>query len=52
MSVCAATHPIRNVPTAPPRGVIIRNEDAIFVDDPQPLMVMANIVGNIIASNA
>ncbi len=47
-----ATHPMRKVPTDHPRGVIIRNEEAIFVADAHLLMVIAKIVGNIIASKA
>ena len=48
----SATVPIIIVPTAPPSGVIISREDASFVADPKPLTEIANIVGNMIASNA
>lgn len=52
MFVMPATHPIRNVPTAPPSGVIMRKEEAILVADAHPLIVIANIVGNMMASKA
>lgn len=52
MDVASATIPINEVPTAPPMGVIIRKEEAIFTFFPASLMVIAKIVGNIIASNA
>lgn len=48
----SATMPISNVPTAPPKGVIISREEAIFVESPSPLTDIAKIVGNMIASKA
>ena len=47
----SATAPISIGPTAPPIGVIIRNDDARFVLAPTPRSEMAKIVGNIIDSN-
>lgn len=52
MLMLSAIRPMSNVPTAPPMGVIIRKEEAIFTFPFTPEMVMANMVGNIIASKA
>lgn len=47
-----ATKPMRIVPTAPPRGDIIRNDEAVFTSEGVCAIVRANMVGNIMASNA
>jgi hypothetical protein len=43
---------MERAPTAPPRGDIIRKEEANFVAGPRPLTQMAKIVGNMMASKA
>ena len=53
IDVASAIAPIRNVPIAPPIGVIIKREDASLTELGFTLaIVMANMVGNIIASKA
>lgn len=52
IETASATRAMRVVPTAPPSGVIISSEDAIFVESPSPFTEIAKIVGNMIASKA